>query len=93
MTPDMNVALRVLLTAAGGIAVGHGWIGEAVLEQLVGAVLVVGSAAWAWWSNRPQSKEARDIAVKVAKDPDVPEVQLASQSVTDVLAQHDDAGR
>lgn len=71
MNPDIAVAIRTLLIALGGGAVAKGWVTESALEPLVGAVVVIATALWGWWSNRPQSKEAQKVAERVA-DSDVP---------------------
>ena len=38
--------VRSILIAAGGWAVGKGYISEPGLQELVGAVMVIASAAW-----------------------------------------------
>lgn len=38
--------LRSTLIAAGGFAVTKGWISADMLTQIVGAILVVATAAW-----------------------------------------------
>jgi hypothetical protein len=39
-------AVRSTLIALGAYAVGKGWIGQGVIDQLVPAVLVIVTAAW-----------------------------------------------
>lgn len=38
--------VRAVLAAVGGWAVAQGWVDESTVEQVVGAVLVIATAAW-----------------------------------------------
>lgn len=38
--------VRAVLAAAGGWAVARGWVDQSTLEQLIGATMVIATAAW-----------------------------------------------
>lgn len=44
--------LRHALTVAGTYAVAKGWIGAGVMEQVVGAVVVLASVGWSTLEKR-----------------------------------------
>ncbi len=48
--------VRHLLTFGGGILVGKGYLDEATMTALVGAVVTVAGALWSWLS--PEKKAA-----------------------------------
>lgn len=75
MNPDLAAALRIVGVAVGTtLMVKPGIIDQPTLEILVGAVINLGVAIWAWWGNRPKSTEAIKIAERVAEDPTVPHI-------------------
>ncbi len=61
----MNIATvggiaRTILVGAGGFLVGKGWIDAETLDQIVGAIIVIGGGIW---SVLQKKKAAKDIAV------------------------------
>lgn len=62
--------LRQLLTIAGTWAVSKGWLDGGMVEQLVGAVLVLVSFGWSFF----QKKAAQETLSKVEASPAAPPV-------------------
>jgi hypothetical protein len=56
MTPDILSALRHVLTALGGFAIGKGWIESQALEPIVGGLLVLAAAVWSAYERRKEPK-------------------------------------
>lgn len=44
--------VRAVLAAAGGYLVGKGMVDQATVEQVTGAVAVIATALWSWYSKR-----------------------------------------
>lgn len=44
--------VRAVLAAAGGWAVGKGYVDQASADQIIGAVIVIGTAGWSVWSKK-----------------------------------------
>ena len=65
MSPEIASALRTLLIAAGGFAIGKGWVDVAGLEIIAGGLVALAAGAWGVWAKRPRSKEAKQVARKV----------------------------
>lgn len=56
MTSDQITGiLRAILTALGGYFVTRGWLSSDTVNEVIGAVLTLGGAAWSIWSNRPKT--------------------------------------
>lgn len=49
--------VRALLGALGGWVVQKGWIDEETLTQVVGALIVIATAAWSIWAKRSAAKK------------------------------------
>lgn len=45
--------IRAVLAAAGGWAVGHGYLDNATATAVSGAVVVLVTAGWSAYTNRP----------------------------------------
>lgn len=43
---------RAILAACGGYFVSRGLVDEATLQQIIGAVITLGVAAWSIWAKR-----------------------------------------
>ncbi len=55
--------VRTILVSAGGFLVGKGWIDTGTLDQVVGALIVLGGAVW---SVLQKKKAAKDLVVATA---------------------------
>ena len=69
MTPEILGQVRTLLAAIGGSIVAKGYFDAAVMEALVGLLVLAIPAVWSWWSKRPTSTEARQTAGRVEAHP------------------------
>lgn len=47
--------VRTILAAAGGYVVAKGWIDNATLQAVLGALGTLFVAGWSVWSKRPQA--------------------------------------
>jgi len=73
LAPEVATSIRTLLTVAGTtLVVKPGIMDQPMLEMAVGAIVVLMSVLWSFWSKRPQSAEAQIVAQKVMDAPDVP---------------------
>ena len=43
---------RAVLAALGGYLVGQGMVDQATVEQVGGAIAVIATAVWSWYSKR-----------------------------------------
>ena len=55
---NIQGVLRAILSAAGGYAVAKGYFDSAMANDIVAAVLVLGSAVWSVAHNTAQAKAA-----------------------------------
>ena len=59
--------IRAIVTFLAGIAVSKGLVDNATALTVGGAIVTLGTAAWSWWSNRPQKIAATPgIAAKAS---------------------------
>lgn len=65
MTPEVQSAIRSLLIALGGFAVGHGWIDSTGLESIVGGLVTLAVTIWGIYAKRPASTEAQTVSKNV----------------------------
>lgn len=70
--------LRYILLAVGGFAVGKGWVTNEQMLQLVGAIGVLGSAAWGLYVKYG----TRAVPKAVSERADVPTVSAATGVIT-----------
>jgi hypothetical protein len=70
--------LRYILIAAGGIAVGKGWVTNEQLVTIVGAIGSVGAVVW----GLVVKSGTTAVPDAVAARPDVPTVSAATGAVT-----------
>jgi hypothetical protein len=61
--------LRHALTAVGAWAVSKGWVDGAMMEQLVGAVLVFGSFIWSLVQKKSAQAQITKAEVAPAQPP------------------------
>lgn len=53
MNPDQITGIfRAILAAGGGYLVGKGYLDDATLNTIIGAVLTLGTAVWSVINNR-----------------------------------------
>ncbi len=67
MSPELMSAIRTMLIALGGYAIGKDWfpLDAAGVAELAGALVLVLAALWGVWAKRPASSEAqRNISLK-----------------------------
>ena len=58
--------LRALLAFAGGASVFGPWLNDHLAGEIIGAIAVLGAAAWSWWEKRtPQMVKAVDARPEV----------------------------
>lgn len=62
------VAIRSLLFAAGGFFVGKGWVTQEVVEAVVGAVMVLGPAAYVLLKSRQNTAKLTRLASVAPND-------------------------
>lgn len=58
-----GLILRELAKPAAALVISHGWSNGASSEQIVGAIVLIGSIFWTWWN-----KSGHMLAVKVYRD-------------------------
>lgn len=61
-TNPLFAALTVIVAGALGYFVHAGWIAQAQVPAVAGALVVVGLAAWRWAVSRYRSTQAIDVA-------------------------------
>lgn len=50
---QISSILRHILTFGGGFIVARGWINAETLASIIGAILTVGGAIWAYYNKTP----------------------------------------
>lgn len=62
---------RTVLVGAGGFLVGKGWIDAATLDQVVGALIVIGGAVWSIIQKKSAAKKI-EVAAQTGVNPNAP---------------------
>lgn len=60
---QISSILRHILTFGGGFIVAKGWLSDATVQQLIGAIITVGGAIWAVYNKTPSSIVASAAAL------------------------------
>lgn len=47
--------LRTILAAGGGYLVSRGWLDNATMMSIVGAIVTLVTAGWSVWAKRPKA--------------------------------------
>lgn len=61
--------VRTILVGAGGFLVGKGWIDSETLNQLVGALIVLGGGVWSIIQKKSASKKL-EVAAQTGVNPE-----------------------
>lgn len=69
--------VRQILLAAGGFAVGKGWVDNTTMIQIVGALSILIGSAWAIWSRTDKSIVASAAAKVPVSDTSQKSVGIA----------------
>jgi hypothetical protein len=72
------IAVRWIVSTAGGYAVGRGWIDSDQVTLIAGAVVALVPLAWSFWSHRAAAQVARAAAL-----PEVARVVMTSRKAAD----------
>lgn len=62
-TDQIQSIIRTLLTSGGAYLVTKGIINNGQLQEIIGAILALGSVAWSLWQKRESAKLAKAVAV------------------------------
>lgn len=75
MPDNLQSLIRAALNALGGYAVANGLVTDTQWTSLGGAILVLLSLAWSWYSNR-QTNAAKTVSAAVGAPVVVPLVGM-----------------
>lgn len=80
MNPQLDGILRAILVGVGGFIAGKGWIPIEMVNEIVGALLVIGGAVWTVIANRPKS-----LIAAAAAQPDVTLIRTRTADMADSI--------